>query len=401
VPIIVAMNKVDLPDRNEQRVLQDLATQNLLAAEWGGDTEVVRTSGQSGQGIEDLLETILTLADLNEWTADPDRSAYGVCLEAFRDEGRGAIAWLVIQDGTLRKGDVILCGQTFGRIRSMYNDRDEEVEEAGPSTPVKVAGLDAVPGAGDKFYVLTDIEEAREIANTRHQKGRELELSQKAGRPQTMEEILSAARGEGVKELAVILKADTPGSLEALKGELAKFDHPEVRVSVLHTGVGGVNESDVYLASASGAIVVAFHVVPEDRAQSLAEREGVEIREYGIIYEVTDDIKKALEGLLSPERIEQVTGRALVLQTFSISRVGTIAGCRVLNGTIERNSRIRVIRDQRVLNDYDISSLKRVKDDVKEVREGQECGIRLERFDDVKEGDIFQAIKIQEVKRTL
>ena len=401
VPIVVAMNKVDLPDRNEQRVLQDLATQNLLAAEWGGDTEVVRTSGASGAGIEDLLETLLTIADLNEWTADPDRDAFGVCLEAFRDEGRGAIAWLVIQDGTLRKGDVVLCGQTFGRIRGIYNDRDEEIEEAGPSTPVKVSGLDAVPGAGDKFYVLDDVEEAREIAETRRVRGREIELSQKAGRPQTMEEILSVARGEGVRELAVILKADTPGSLEALKGELAKFDHPEVRVQVLHTGVGGVNESDVYLASASGAIVVAFHVVPEDRAETLAEREGVEIRQYGIIYEVTDDMKKALEGLLRPERIEQVTGRALVLQTFSISRVGTIAGCRVLNGTIERNSRIRVIRDQRVMNDYDISSLKRVKDDVKEVREGQECGIRLERFDDLKEGDIFQAIKIQEVKRTL
>lgn len=401
VPIVVAMNKIDLPEKNEQRVLQELATQNLLAAEWGGDTEVVRTSGQSGEGIDTLLETLLTVADLNEWKADPDRDAYGVCLEAFRDEGRGPIAWLVIQEGTLRKGDVLVCGQAHGRIRNMYDDHDQEIEEAGPSTPVKVTGLDIVPGAGDKFSVLDDIEEAREIANTRAARVREGELAQKNSRPQTIEDVLNAAQGGGVKNLPVILKADTPGSLEALKGELGKFDHPEVKVQILHTGVGGVNESDVLLASASKAIVVAFHVIPEDRAEQLAEREGVVIRQYGIIYEITDDIKLALEGLLPPERVEVPTGRAIVLQTFSISRVGTIAGCRVLNGTIERSSRIRLIRDQRVLNDYDISSLKRVKDDAKEVREGQECGIRLQGFDDIKEGDMFQAFKITEVKRTL
>ncbi len=401
VPIVVAMNKIDLPEKNEQRVLQELATQNLLAAEWGGDTEVVRTSGQTGEGIDTLLETLLTVADLNEWKADPERDAYGVCLEAFRDEGRGPIAWLVIQEGTLRKGDVIVCGQAHGRIRNLYDDHDNEIDEAGPSTPVKVTGLDIVPGAGDKFSVLDDIEEAREIANTRAARNREGDLAQRNSRPQTIEDVLNAAQGGGVKTLPVILKADTPGSLEALKGELGKFDHPEVKVRILHTGVGGVNESDVLLASASKAIVVAFHVVPEDRAEMLAEREGVVIRQYGIIYEITDDIKLSLEGLLPPERVEVPTGRAIVLQTFSISRVGTIAGCRMLNGTIERSSRIRLIRDQRVLNDYDISSLKRVKDDVKEVREGQECGIRLQGFDDIKEGDMFQAFKITEVKRTL
>jgi translation initiation factor IF-2 len=401
VPIVVAMNKIDLPDKNEQRVLQELATQNLLAAEWGGDTEVVRTSGQTGTGIDTLLETLLTVADLNEWKADPARAAYGVCLEAFRDEGRGPIAWLIIQEGTLRKGDIIVCGQAHGRIRNLYDDHDNEIEEAGPSTPVKVTGLDIVPGAGDKFSVLDDIEEAREIADTRAARSREGDLAQRNSRPQTIEDVLNAAQGGGVKTLPVILKADTPGSLEALKGELGKFDHPEVKVRILHTGVGGVNESDVLLASASKAIVVAFHVVPEDRAEMLAEREGVVIRQYGIIYEITDDIKLSLEGLLPPERVEVPTGRAIVLQTFSISRVGTIAGCRMLNGTIERSSRVRLIRDQRVLNDYDISSLKRVKDDVKEVREGQECGIRLQGFDDIKEGDMFQAFKIQEVKRTL
>jgi translation initiation factor IF-2 len=400
VPIVVALNKVDLPDRNEQRVLQDLAGQNLLAAEWGGDTEVVRTSGATGAGIEDLLETLLTVAELKELTGDPTAPAHGVCLEAFRDEGRGAVAWLIVQDGTLRKGDVVLCGPAFGRIRSMYDDLDREIDEAGPSTPVKVAGLDVVPGAGDRFFVSPGLEEARQAATMRRERGREKQLAQR-GKLRTLQEILSTAETGGVQDLPVIVKADTPGSLEALKSELLRFQHPEVRVAILHEGVGGVNESDVYLASASGAIIVAFHVVPEDRAEILAEREGVEIRKYGIIYEVTDDIKLALEGLLRPEVVETDTGRAVVLQTFDISRFGRIAGCRVLKGVIERTHRIKLIRDQRILNSYGIASLKRNKDDAREVRDGLECGIRLEGFDDIKEGDIFQAYKIEEIKRTL
>ncbi|HBH52728.1 MAG TPA: translation initiation factor IF-2 [Planctomycetaceae bacterium] len=400
VPIVVAMNKVDLPERNEQRVLQELATQNLLAAEWGGDTEVVRTSGQTGQGIDDLLETLQTVAELGELTGNPEKTASGVCLEAFRDEGRGALVWLIVQDGTLRKGDVVLCGTAYGRIRAMYDDHNREVEEAGPSVPVKVSGLDEVPDAGDRFYVLGEIDEAREIAEVRRQRGREQQLAQR-GRVRTLQEILSQAEKGEVQDLPVIIKADTPGSLEALRGEVLKFQHPEVRVNILHDGVGGVNESDVYLAAASGAIIVAFHVIAEDRAEALAEREGVEIRQYNIIYEVTDDIKKAMEGLLKPEVVQSRMGRALVLQTFDISRFGRVAGCRVLNGTIERNSLIRVIRDQRVLHEYKIASLKRGKDDAKEVREGMECGIRLDGFDDVKEGDMFEAIKVEEVKRTL
>jgi translation initiation factor IF-2 len=402
VPIVVALNKIDLPDRNEQRVLQDLAQRELLVAEYGGDTELVRTSGLTGKGIDDLLETLLTVAELHELTADPSRVASGVCLEAFRDEGRGAVAWLIVQDGTLRKGDAILCGAAFGRIRSMYDDKDREIEEAGPSTPIKVAGLDVVPGAGDTFFVLEDIEEARRVAAMRRERGREQQLAQR-GKVRSLQDILSAAEaGTGeVHELPVIVKADTPGSLEALKGEITKFQHPEVRVNILHQGVGGVNESDVYLASASGAIIVAFHVVAEDRAEQLANREGVEIRPYGIIYEITDDIKKALEGLLPPEKVETPTGRAMVLQTFDISRFGRIAGCRVLNGVVERSSRIRIVRDQRILNEYNILSLKRGKDDAREVREGLECGIRLDGFDDIKEGDIFQAFKVEEIKRTL
>ena len=400
VPIVVAMNKVDLPDRNEQRVLTDLSTHNVLASEWGGDVEVVRTSGLTGEGLPELLDTLLLTAELHDFRANASRAASGACLEAFRDEGRGPLAWLIVRKGTLRVGDVVLCGASHGRIRAMYNEWDQEVQEAGPSTPIKVAGLDLVPSAGDQFLVLDDLEAARTAAAERHQKGRTAVLANMGGR-RTMEDILNAARDGQVQDLTVILKADTPGSLEALRSELGKFEHPEVRVKLLHEGVGGVNESDVYLAAASNAVIFAFHVIAEDRAQQLAQQESVEIRRYNIIYEVMDEIKRILEGMLRPEQKEVTTGRAIVLRTFSITRFGTIAGCRVLNGTIERNSRVHLIRDQKVMNTYSIASLKREKDDSKEVREGMECGIRLDHFNDIKEGDLLEAYKIEEVKRTL
>ena len=401
VPIIVAMNKVDLPDINEQRILTELSQHDVLPIEWGGDIEVVRVSALQGTGIDDLLETILLTAEINELSGPVDTPAVGVCLEAFRDEGRGPIAWFIVRNGTLRVGDIVLCGPAHGRIRAMYNDRDEEIFEAPPSAPIKVAGLDQVPGAGDHFYVMSDLDEAREAAATRHVRGRDAALSGRGG-PRTLEEILSGAGADGgVRELPLIIKGDSPGSIEAIRSELEKLDHPEVKVKVLHEGVGGVNESDVYLASSAGAIVVAFHVIADDKAQSLAEKEGIEIRRYSIIYELTDHIKQALEGLLRPEQVEVATGRALVLQTFSISRFGTIAGCRVLNGLIERNNRVHVIRDQKILNDYPIASLKREKDDVREVREGFECGIRLDGFNDVKEGDLLEAFRVDEIKRTL
>ena len=400
VPLVVAMNKVDLPDRNEQRVLTDLSAHNVLAAEWGGDVEVIRTSGLTGQGLPELLDTLLLTAELHEFKANPNRPASGTCLEAFRDEGRGPLAWLIVQKGTLRVGDVVLCGGAFGRIRAMYNERDEELEEALPSTPVKVAGLDIVPGPGDQFMVLADVDAAREAAEERRQKGRASVLANMGGK-RTLEDILNAAAEGEIRDLAVIIKADTPGSLEAIRSEMNKFEHPEVRVKLLHQGVGGVNESDVYLASASNAVIFAFHVIADNQAQLLAQQEGVEIRRYSIIYEVMDEIRKILEGMLKPEQREVATGRAIVLRTFSITRFGTIAGCRVLNGTIERSSRIHLIREQRVINTYGIASLKREKEDAREVREGMECGIRLENYNDVKEGDLLEAFKIEEVKRKL
>ena len=400
VPVIVAMNKTDLPESNFDKVLADLAANEITPAEWGGDVEVVRTSALNGDGVDDLLETILVTAELHELKASPDRNATGLCMEAFRDEGRGSLAWLIIQSGTLRKGDVIVCGAGYGRVRAIYNDRDELIESAGPSTPVRIAGLDLVPEAGDHFHVLSGLDEAREVAELRRDRGR-TETLLSSGRPRTMEEILEAAREGEAQDLPLILKADTPGAIEALRGELGKFVHPEVRVQVLHHGVGGVNESDVMLAVASGAVIIAFHVVPDEKARQVADAEGVEVRRYDVIYEVVDHIKLALEGLLAPEEVEVSTGRAVVLQTFHISRFGTIAGSRVLNGTITRTDRIRVIRNQTVLNDYPIGSLRNVKDDVREVRRGMECGIRLDGFNDIKEGDELQAFRIDQVKRTL
>jgi len=401
VPMIVALNKMDLPGADANRALQGLAARDVLPAEWGGDTEVVRTSGATGEGLGDLLDTILISTELRELSANPDRPGVGVCLEAFRDEGRGPVAWLVVQNGTLRVGDVLLCGSAYGRVRAMYDDRDNELDEAGPSTPIKVAGLESVPSAGSHFFVLDDIEDAREIAEDRQRTGRAETLASLVHRPRSLEEILETARGGEVQDLPLIIKADTGGSIEAIRHELDKFEHPEVRIRLLHTGVGGVNESDVSLASASGAVIVAFQVVPDDRAQALADREGVEIRRYSIIYEVMDSIRQRLEGMLKPEQREVMMGRAIVLQTFKISRTGTIAGCRVLNGTIERNNRVHVIRQQTLINSFGIASLRREKDDVRDVREGMECGIRLDGFNDIKEGDLLEAFRIEQVKRTL
>lgn len=399
VPIVVAMNKCDLPGKNEQKVLTELSQHGVLPQEWGGDTEVIRVSALKNEGIDDLLETLLLTAEINEFKTATDIPAEGACLEAFRDEGRGPLAWIIVRRGTLRVGDIILCGPSYGRVRAMYDDKDQELQEAGPSQPVKIAGLDNVPGAGDRFFVMTDIDDAREMAEQREVRGRTAVLAGRGG-PVDLETFFARQDGS-VKDLPLIIKGDTPGSLEAIKSELGKFDHDEVKIKILHDAVGGVNESDVYLAASSGAIIIAFHVIAEDRAEALASQEGVEIRRYNIIYNLIDDIRDALEGLLRPERFEVQTGRALVLQTFSISRTGTIAGCRILNGTISRDDRVHVIRDQTILNNYGIASLRREKDDAKEVREGFECGIRLEGFNDVKEGDLLEAYRIEERKRTL
>lgn len=402
VPIVVALNKIDLPGVNLDRIMQQLSVNELLPTEWGGDTEMVKCSALTGAGVDDLLETLLTIAELHEYQANPERAAYGTCLEAELHEGRGVVAKMLVQKGTLKVGDIVVCGTAQGRVKAMYDTLLPGVShtEAGPSMPVNVTGLDIAPAAGEHFYVLDDVAAAREIADRRAEQARHSALS---GTPQhvTLETLFDRLGGNEVQTLNLILRADVRGSIEAIRKELTKLEHPEVQIKILQATVGGVSEADVHLADASDAIIIGFNVVPDEGARTLAERKGVQIRRYDIIYQVTDDLKAALEGMLKPERRDVDTGRAVVLQTFAISRVGVIAGCRVLSGTIERSNRMRLIRENRIVGDYAIDSLRREKDDAREVREGYECGIRLTNYNDIKVGDVFEAYKVEEIARTL
>lgn len=402
VPIVVALNKTDLPGVDLNRVMQGLSTNGLLPSEWGGDVEVVKTSAITGAGIDNLLDTVLTVAELNEYTANPNRKAIGTCLEAQQEPSRGVVAKVIVQNGTLRVGDVIVCGQSYGRIKAMYDTLlpGRRYEEAGPSTPVNVTGFDTAPGAGEHFYILDDIADARAIAEARTESYRKISLS---GGVQhvTLETLFDRLEGANeVQTLNLILRADVRGSIEAIQKELGKLEHPEVKIKLLQASVGGVTEADVTLADASDAIIIGFNVIADENARNLAEQRGVQVRRYDIIYKITEDIKAALEGLLKPEEREVELGRALVQQTYKISRIGTIAGCRVLSGSIARNGRVRIIRDNTIIGDYPIDTLKREKSDAKEVREGLECGIKLSGFNDVKEGDLFEAYKVEEVGRT-
>ena len=405
VPIVVALNKIDLPGVDTNRVLQQLAANELLPSEWGGETEVVRTSAITGDGIDDLMETLMTIAELHEYKADVDGKCMGTCIEAEQHEGRGVVAKVLVQTGTLRVGDVVVCGQSYGRIKAMYDTLKprRRHKEAGPSMPINITGLDTPPGAGEPFYVLEDISQAREIAGQRLDRHRAVELGAgpMAATLDNFRERLAA--GTGKATLNLIVRADTRGSIEAILQEFTKLDHPEVQVKLLQTLVGGVSEADVGLAEVAGATIVAFNVVPDENARVLARERGVEIRRYDIIYRVTEDVKSALEGMLKPDEEVRELGRARVQQAFHISRVGTIAGCRVIEGIIRRDSnvRMRVIRNNTVIGDYPIDTLKRVKDDAKEVREGLECGIKLQGFNDIKEEDLLEAYMIEEVARTL
>ena len=404
VPIVVALNKMDLPGVNLDRIFQQLATNDLLPSQWGGDVEVVPCSALKGTGISELLETLLTVADLHEYKADYQRKAAGTCLEAEVHEGRGVMVKMLVQKGTLHVGDVVLCGGAFGRVKAMYDTLhpDTRVEEAGPATPVNVTGLSVAPGAGDRFYAMDSIQEARELAEKRLAASRREELGVAGREHITLENLYERLEAhDEVRTLNIILRADVRGSIEAIRKELTKLEHPEVQIKVLQATVGGISEADVHLADASDAVIIGFSVVPDEGARALADRRGVQIRRYDIIYQVTDDLKLALQGMLKPEEKVQEQGRILVQRVFRISRVGTIAGCRVLSGAVQRDCRLRVIRDNRVIGEYGVDTLKREKDDVREVREGMECGIKLAGFDDVKEGDLLEAYKIEEIARTL
>jgi translation initiation factor IF-2 len=365
--------------------------------------EVIHTSATQGTGMDDLLETLLLMAELQELKANPERAAVGTCLEAELHEGRGVVAKMLVQTGTLRLGDVVVCGAAYGRVKAMHDTLDprKKYEEVGPSTPVNVTGLSVAPGAGEHFHVLDDVGQAREIAEGRAEKNRQAELIRSESHV-TLENLFDRlGNKEEVQTLNLILRADVRGSIEAIKKELTKLSHDEVQIRILQATVGGVSEADVQLAHASDAVIIGFNVVPDEGARALADRHGVQVRRYDIIYQVTDDLRKALEGMLRPIEREVELGRALVLRLFTISRLGTIAGCRVLAGTIERNARMRLIRDNRVLGEYPLDSLRREKDDAREVREGFECGIKLSGFNDLKEGDILEAYKMEEVARTL
>jgi translation initiation factor IF-2 len=402
VPIIVALNKIDLPGINIERVYQGLSANELLPSEWGGDVEVVKTSATKGTGIDELLDTLLTVAELHEYKANPHRMAVGTCLEAQQEADRGIVAKVLVQSGTLHVGDIIVCGQAHGRVKAMYDTLDERrrVTEAGPSVPVNITGLDVAPSAGSRFYVLDDIARAREIAHTRAEHERTMALGASGFRHVTLENLFDRLEHSGeVQTLNIILRADVRGSIEAIEKELSKLDHPEVKIKLLQKSVGGITEADVTLAHASDAVIIGFNVVPDEKARGLSETTGVQIRRYDVIYKITDDLRLALEGMLKPEEREVELGRALVQQTFKISRVGTVAGCRVISGVVERNGRARVIRDSTIIGDYPLDTLRREKDDAKEVREGFECGIKLAGFNDVKEGDLFEVYRVEEVHR--
>ena len=398
VPIVVALNKIDLPGVNLQRILGQLAERELVAEEWGGKTIVVQTSAITGQGVDNLLEALTLEAELLELAAAPTANARGAVVEAEMREGLGAVVTLLVQEGTLRIGDIALAGTSYGRVRAMVDDQGRSVQEALPSMPVSVSGLSGVPNAGDRFYVFDDLQKAREFAEERERKVREQSLATR--KHVTLEQLFEQMEAEKVKQLNVILKADVQGSVEVLKQSLAELKHPEVEVLVLHAAVGGINESDVLLADASDAVIIGFHVVADDRARAMAEQMGVDLRLYSVIYQVTDDLRKALEGMLTPERRDETIGRLVVRQTFKVSRLGTVVGCYVTDGVIRRNCKVRVSRQGIVMYEGELNSLKRFKDDAREVTSGLECGLKVKGFDDVKIDDVIEAIETVEVKRT-
>ncbi len=399
VPIVVALNKVDKPEANILKVKQQLASLDLNPEDWGGKVQMIETSVVTKKGLDTLLDGLLLEAEILELKAVSKKPARGIVLEAHVHEGRGVIANLLVREGTLKHGDIVLCGQTFGRLRAIYNDHGKEIKEAGPSTPVAISGLSTCPEAGDKFYSIKDIQKAREIASKRERKMREVALS---GRQHvTLDNLYKKIEEGQVKEIKVILKADFKGSVEVLKKSLEEISTKEVRTRILHSGVGGITETDILLADASDAVVIGFHVVPEDKAKILAESCGVDIRLYKIIYDATNDIKAALEGMLEPDKIEETLGSVEVRKLFKVSKIGNIAGCYVKSGKILRNSLIRLIRDSVVLYDGKIATLRVVKDDAKEVKAGFECGLRIAGFDDIKVGDIIESYEIQHIARTL
>jgi translation initiation factor IF-2 len=396
VPIVVAINKIDKPDAQPERVKRQLSDRGLMPEEWGGDTVMVEVSAKQKKNLDKLLEMLLIVADLRELKSNPKAPAAGTVLESRVDRGRGAVATILVQTGTLNTGDVFICGAVYGKVRAMFDDHGRPVKTAGPSTPVEVLGLQGAPEAGDQFQV-TDEARARHIVEFRQGKLREATLARSAGARITLDQLHEQLKAGDVKELPLIIKADVQGSVEVLSEMLPKLSDDRVKLKIIHASIGAVTENDVLLASASGAIIVAFNVRPDRKATDLAQREGVEIRPHTIIYEVSDEIRKAMTGLLEPVFKETHLGRAEVRNTFKVKGVGTIAGCYVLDGVLKRDSEVRVLRDGAVIYTGRLSSLKRFKDDANEVRTGFECGASVSNFNDVKVGDILECFHLQKI----
>lgn len=399
VPMVFAINKIDRPTANPDKIKEGLAAMNLLVEDWGGKIQSHDISAKTGQGVNELLEKVLLEAELLELKANPDREATGTVVEAFLDKGRGYVSTVLVQNGTLRIGDYVLAGTSSGKIRAMQDERGKNIKEAGPATPISILGLDGAPQAGDRFNVLKDEREAKQIAQKRSQLQRE--QSVRAQRQLTLDEIGRRIAVGDFQELNIILKGDVDGSVEALTDSFQKLSTEEIQVNIIHKGVGAITESDVLLASASSAVVIGFNVRPMANARTVAEKEEVDIRTYSIIYDAIDDIKKAMEGMLSPEMKEEVTGTAEIRETFKISKIGTIAGCMVLSGKIFRNSKIRVIRDGVVAFDGELASLKRFKDDVKEVSKGYDCGLQVKNYNDIRVDDQIEAYQEVAVQKKL
>jgi len=399
VPIVVAMNKIDKPEANPERLKNELVAEQVVPEEFGGDSPFVPVSAKTGQGIDALLEQVLLQAEVLELKSPTDAMAKGLVIEAQLDKGRGPVATVLVQSGTLKRGDIVLAGASYGRVRAMLDEDGKPTNEAGPSIPVEIQGLTEVPQAGDEFMVLADERRAREIATFRQGKYRDVKLAkQQAAKLENMFETMG---GGDVQTLSLIIKADVQGSQEALGQSLLKLSTDEVKVQVVHAAVGGISESDVNLAIASKAVIIGFNTRADAGARKLAENNGIDIRYYNIIYDAVDEVKAAMAGMLAPEQKEEIIGNAEIRQVFRISKIGTIAGCMVTAGTVRRSARVRVLRENVVVFTGELESLKRFKDDVREVKEGFECGLNIKGYNEIVEGDQLEFFEIKEVARTL
>ncbi len=400
VPIVVAVNKIDKADAQPDRVKQQLAEEGLQSVDWGGNIEMVPVSAKTGTGIDQLLETVLLEADIRDLKANKNRRATGVVIESALDRGRGAVATVLVQNGTLRVGDIVVAGGTFGKVRALVDDKGKQVKKAGPSIPVEIMGLGDVPAAGDTLMVVSDERVARETADKRKTRRRDVRIAAAGGQRVSLETFMQMP-AEGTKTLNIIVKADGQGSVEALRARMESLSTDEVEIRVIHGGVGAITPNDVNLASASNAVLIGFNIRPDETVKRLAENEGVDLRFYQVIYDIEDDLRKAMRGMLAPVQREITLGQAEVREVFKVSKVGSIAGCYVRSGKILRNSKVRVLRDQAVIFDGELESLRRFKDDVREVAEGYECGIQVARYQDLKLGDVIEAYAIETVAAEL